>query len=195
MHLYLKNQTALTSGDRPLKILHIGPEFCLQPVLAAMPNATYVSADLMSSLVDLLEVKPDVCMSVTRGCFPSDAFDLVICSHVLEHVDADREAMVELFRMIKPGGLAIVPVPVAWDCELTDERTGLSPSQRAECYGEADHLRMYGRDYLDRLREVGFAAVLYRLDDPSLAMRYRIDLDDPLIVAQKRPISEFSREI
>jgi len=195
MYLYLKNQTDLTSGDRPLKILHIGPEFCLQPVLTAIPNATYVSADLMSSLVDMLEVKPDVCMSVTHGCFPSEAFDLVICSHVLEHVDADREAMVELFRMTKPGGLAIVPVPVAWDCELTDERKELSPLQRAEYYGESDHLRMYGRDYLDRLREAGFAVMLHRLDDPSLAMRYRIDIDEPLVVAQKNPISESSREI
>jgi SAM-dependent methyltransferase len=159
-----------------------------------MPKATYVSADLMISLVDMLEVKPNVCMSLTHGCFPSDAFDLVICSHVLEHVDADREAMSELFRMTKPGGLAIVPVPVAWDCELTDERKELSPSQRAEHYGESDHLRMYGRDYLDRLREAGFATALYRLDDPSLAMRYRIDMDDPLVVAQKRPISDSSPE-
>jgi SAM-dependent methyltransferase len=149
----------------------------------------------MTSLVDMLEVKPDVCMSVTHGCFPSDVFDLVICSHVLEHVDADREAMVELFRMTKPGGLAIVPVPVAWDCELTDERKELSPLQRAEHYGESDHLRMYGRDYLDRLGEAGFATVLHRLDDSSLAMRYRIDIDEPLVVAQKHPISESSREI
>jgi predicted SAM-dependent methyltransferase len=125
-------------------------------------------------------------MSVTQACFRSNTFDLVICSHVLEHVKADRQAIAELFRVTKPGGLAIIPVPVAWQSEITDERDGLSPLERAELYGEADHLRMYGRDYLDRLLEAGFVTHLYRLDDSSLAERYRIDMNDPLVVARKR---------
>jgi len=124
-------------------------------------------------------------MSAPEACFQSDAFDLVICSHVLEHVKADRQAIAELFRVTKPGGLAILPVPIAWNCEMTDERDDLSPSERSEIYGEEEHLRKYGRDYLDRLGEAGFATDLYRLDDPSLVQRYRIDMDDPLVVAQK----------
>jgi SAM-dependent methyltransferase len=185
LYLYLRNQTDCMIGRRPLKILHVGPEFCLQPLLASIPNAVYASADSMVSIVDLLEVKPDVCMSVTEACFPAETFDLVICSHVLEHVKRDREAIAELFRVTKPGGLVLVPAPVDWNTELTDEREELSPIERAELYGEPDHLRKYGRDYLKRLAEGGFATELYRLDDLSLMERYRIDINDPLIVAQR----------
>jgi SAM-dependent methyltransferase len=186
LYLYLRSQTDLLTGAKPLRILHVGPEFCLQPLLASIPNATYVSADLMVSIVNLLEVSPVVFMSVTEACSQSNRFDLVICSHVLEHVKADRQAIAELFRMMKPEGLVIIPVPIDWSSEITEEQEGLSPAERAGRYGEADHVRKYGRDYLDRLREAGFACEWYRLDDPSLEQRFRIDMDDPLVVAQKR---------
>jgi SAM-dependent methyltransferase len=186
LYLYLSKETDLLVARKPIRILHVGPEFCFQPLFVSIPNVTYVSTDLMVSMVDLLGVRPEICMSVTQACFRSNTFDLVICSHVLEHVKADRQAIAELFRVTKPGGLAIIPVPVAWQSEITDERDGLSPLERAELYGEADHLRMYGRDYLDRLLEAGFVTHLYRLDDSSLAERYRIDMNDPLVVARKR---------
>jgi SAM-dependent methyltransferase len=185
MYLYLRDLTDLLGGDEPVSILHVGPEFCLQRLLAAIPKVTYVSTDLMVSIVDLLEVPPDVCMSITEACFSLNAFDLVICSHVLEHVSADRQAIAELFRVTKPGGVALIPVPVAWNCEMTDEREELNPSERADLYGEADHRRRYGRDYLDRLHEAGFGTELFQLTDPFLIQRYRIDMDDPLVVAQK----------
>jgi SAM-dependent methyltransferase len=185
IYLYLRNRTDLLTGRQPARILHVGPEFCLQVLLASIPKATYVSTDLMVSMVDLLEVAPEVCTSITQACFRSNTFDLVICSHVLEHVKRDRQAITELFRVTKPGGIAIIPVPVAWNHETTDEREDLSPSERAEFYGAADHLRRYGRDYLDRLEEAGFATELYRLEDLSLVKRYRIDVDDPLVLAQK----------
>lgn len=185
MYLYLRDRTDILGGGEPVKILHVGAELCLERLLAAMPKAMYVSTDLMVSFVDFLEVPPNVCMSITKACFCSDAFDVVICSHVLEHVREDRQAIVELFRMIRPGGFALVPVPVAWDQEMTDERADLTPFERAQRYGEADHLRRYGRDYLDRLREAGFSTELFRLKDPLLAQRYRIDPGDPLVVARK----------
>jgi SAM-dependent methyltransferase len=185
MYLYLRNETQLLTGKSPLRILHVGPEFCLKGLLVSIPNATYVSADLMVSIIDLLEVKPDVCMSVTEACFSSDAFDLVICSHVLEHVKADRRAIAELFRMTKPGGMAILPVPIEWNSEITEEQEGLSPSERAERYGEADHVRKYGRDYLQRLRDAGFEPYVFQLNESPIAKRHRIDLDDPLVVGLK----------
>jgi ubiquinone/menaquinone biosynthesis C-methylase UbiE len=124
-------------------------------------------------------------MSVTQACFPSNAFDLVICSHVLEHVKADRPAIAELFRVTKPGGLAIIPVPIDWSSESTEERHGLNASERADLYGEADHVRKYGRDYLQRLKDPGFEPCIYRLNESPLAERYRIDTDDPLVVGKK----------
>ena len=187
IYLYLRDQTDLLTGRRTIKILHVGPEFCLQPLLASIPQATYVSVDLMVSVVDLLEVKADVCMSITHGCFRSNVFDLVICSHVLEHVKADWQAMAQLFRMTKPGGVAIVPVPIDWKSAITKEQAGLSPYERAELYGEADHVRQYGRDYVQRLRETGFEPRVFRLNDALLAQHYRIDIEDPLILAYKPP--------
>jgi SAM-dependent methyltransferase len=185
IYAYLRDRTDLLDGKRPIRILHVGPEFCLQPLLASIPSATYVSTDLMASIVDFLGVRPSICMSLTQACFPTNTFDLVICSHVLEHVKADRPAIAELSRITMPGGLAIIPVPIDWSSDSTEEQQGLSPSERAKLYGEADHLRKYGRDYLDRLREGGFATELFRLDDSSLVQRYRIDMDEPLVVAQK----------
>ncbi len=187
LYLFLRKETDLLTGGRSLRILHVGPEVCLQPRLASIPGSTYVSADLMISLIDVLEETPDVCMSVTQACFSSDTFDLVICSHVLEHVRMDRQAIKELFRVTKPGGLAIIPVPIDWQSESTDEREGLTPSNREHLYGEADHVRRYGRDYLSRLKEAGFDPYQYRLNEAHLAKRYRIDVDDPLIVARKLP--------
>jgi SAM-dependent methyltransferase len=124
-------------------------------------------------------------MSITEICFRADAFDLVICSHVLEHVKADRQAMGELFRVVRPGGVAIVPVPISWNSDMTDEEEGLTSLEKRERFGEEDHVRRYGRDYLQRLREAGFEVELHRLNDAQLGSRYRIDNRDPLVVARK----------
>ena len=184
-YLYLRDRTDLLSGRRPIRILHVGPEFCLRPVLASVPRAIYLSTDLMVSIVDLLEIRPDIRMSVTDACFPSDMFDLAVCSHVLEHVKKDQQALAELFRVMKIGGIAIVPVPINWTSAITQEKDGLNAAQRAELYGEADHVRQYGRDYLDRLSEAGFGTELYRPEPASLGVQYRIDMNDPLVVAHK----------
>jgi SAM-dependent methyltransferase len=163
----------------------VGPEFCLKPILAEIPKIKYVAIDLMVSVVDWLEVRADACMSITETAFPSDAFDLVICSHVLEHVKEDRRAIAELFRITRPGGVAVIPVPLAWNEQATDEREGLTAAQRAALYGEAEHVRRYGRDYLDRLREAGFAAELVEAEDLQSRPRYRINAHDPLVIARK----------
>jgi SAM-dependent methyltransferase len=181
----LQYRTPLLAGRQSIRILHVGPEFCLRPLLTGIPDAKYVSIDLMVSLADWLEVRPDACMSITQTAFPSSAFDLVICSHVLEHVKDDKRAIAELFRITKPGGIAIVPVPVAWNRQATDEREGLTASQRAALYGEAEHVRRYGRDYLDRLREAGFVPELIEAEELGVRPQYRIDARDPLVIGRK----------
>jgi SAM-dependent methyltransferase len=185
MYLYLNNQTRIFSGSAPVTILHIGAEYCLESRLRAIPKSRYITVDSMVSLVDLLEVVPAVCASVTELPFPSDYFDLVICSHVFEHVKDDRSAIAEVFRVVKFGGLAAVPIPIDWNRAETDEGGGLSAEERARVYGEADHVRQYGRDYVQRLKDVGFSVELYALADLRGASRYRIDSADPLIIGHK----------
>ncbi len=89
-----------------------------------------------------------------------DSFDLILCSHVLEHVPDDRTAMKELFRVLAPGGMAILMVPIALERATTDEDPSvIDPHERIKRFGQFDHVRLYGRDYVDRLRAAGFEVI------------------------------------
>ncbi len=152
MWLYFKNRTRLFS-DR-LKVLHFAPEFCIQRQLDGLRNIEYMSADLDSpwaqSRVDITHI-PE----------PDSTYDIVLCSHVLEHVPRDRVAMKEIFRILKPGGWAILQVPVQWDRPNTyEDPTIIKPDEREKAFGQSDHVRIYGSDYPDRLRQAGFEATV-----------------------------------
>jgi ubiquinone/menaquinone biosynthesis C-methylase UbiE len=88
---------------------------------------------------------------------PDNHFDCIICYHVLEHVADDLQAMKELFRVLKPGGWAILQSPVDMTQETTLEDSGIiTPEDRRNLFGQEDHLRAYGRDYVERLKKAGF---------------------------------------
>lgn len=146
--LYLRNRTALFSER--LRLLHIAPEDCLQPLLRGQPNLQYVSADRAGGSAMLALDLVDI-------AFSDGAFDVILCSHVLEHVPDDRRAMRELHRVLRPGGWAILLVPEDRSRERTYEDPSLtSAAQRERHFGQWDHVRVYGRDYPERLREAGF---------------------------------------
>ncbi|MFX1554327.1 MAG: class I SAM-dependent methyltransferase [Promethearchaeota archaeon] len=116
-----------------------------------MTNLTYISSDLSSLLAD-------VQMDITDVPFEQTSFDVVLCTHVFEHVVDDYQAMRECFRVLKPGGWAILQSPVEMNRERTFEKPALAtPEDRARTFGHPDHVRVYGRDYVDRLESVGFA--------------------------------------
>jgi ubiquinone/menaquinone biosynthesis C-methylase UbiE len=95
-----------------------------------------------------------------------NSVDLVICNHVLEHVPDDALAMRELHRVLKPGGIAILQVPISTKLKLTDEDHRItSPEQREKRFGQYDHVRLYGSDYTDRLVAAGFSVQTF---DPLL---------------------------
>ena len=115
-----------------------------------MKNLDYTTADLYSPIVD---VKADI----LDLPFPEEHFDFVICNHVLEHIEDDRKAMSELYRVLKKGGRGIFQIPQDVKLEKTYEDFSIQdPKQRAEKFGQYDHVRVYGMDYFDRLRSVGF---------------------------------------
>lgn len=148
MWLYLKRETDFFS--RPMKVLHMAPEQCFLKRFGAMKNLDYTTADLYSPIVD---VKADI----LDLPFPKEHFDFVICNHVLEHIEDDRKAMSELFRVLKKGGRGIFQIPQDVKLEKTYEDFSIQdPKQRAEKFGQYDHVRVYGMDYFDRLRSVGF---------------------------------------
>ena len=106
----------------------------------------YVSADLDSPLA-MANV------DITDLPFDDESFDLILCSHVLEHVHDDRLAMRELRRVLKPDGWALLLVPISADVTFEDPSI-VRPSDRLRLFGQADHVRRYGPDYVDRLRHV-----------------------------------------
>jgi SAM-dependent methyltransferase len=146
--LYLKERTPLLT--EPLSLLHIAPETFLGRTLRALPNIDYLSGDLESPAAM-------VKMDITDIQYPDASFDVILCNHVLEHVPADRQAMRELYRVLKPGGWAILQVPIDESrAETLEDPTIVTPEARQQYYGQYDHVRLYGRDYAERLSEVGF---------------------------------------
>lgn len=154
--LYFQHKTDLFDG-RQKKILHIAPEASLEPLLKARLGANYITADIE-------DPRAAVKMDITQIQYPDDSFDVIYCSHVLEHVPEDRKAMRELRRVLKPGGWAILLVPVVGDHTYEDPSI-TDPAERLKAFGLEDHVRQYGRDYIDRLREAGFAVKMTEVAD------------------------------
>ncbi len=146
--LYFQTQTNLLT-DR-LRVLHFAPELALEQRLRAQPGLDYVTADLLRTDVDLT-------LDVTRLELDDESFDVLICSHVLEHVTDDRLAMRELLRVTCPGGWAILTTPVRADRTETYEDWSITdPAGRLQHFGQADHVRQYGTNFPELLRAEGW---------------------------------------
>ena len=144
-------KTSLFDG-RQKRMLHFAPERQIMRRLAAFRYIEYCSADLRSPIARHH-------MDITELAFPSRYFDAIYCSHVLEHVPNDRKAMAELYRVLKPGGWAILQVPIQGETTLEDPNV-TTPEERTRLYGQEDHVRQYGRDYRNRLDAAGFAVTV-----------------------------------
>jgi SAM-dependent methyltransferase len=151
MFIYVTRKTNLFDGDRK-RILHIAPEDQLSRLFQKADSIDYLSADLSSPTAM-------VKMDVTDIHFSECSFDVIFCSHVLEHVPDDRRAMRELYRVLKPRGWAILQVPISTDPTFEDP-TVTSPEAREQLFGQADHVRRYGPDYADRLATAGFSVLV-----------------------------------
>ncbi|WP_246317037.1 glycosyltransferase [Paenibacillus agri] len=173
----------LASGiDNKHKLLHIAPESNLRRWLENEVN-TYIAGDLFPS--DLETQKIDI----TDISYENDSFDVVICSHVLEHVPDDTRALKEFYRVLKPGGWGILQVPIALNIDKTYEDASIvTPEDRLEAFGQEDHVRMYARDYVDRLLAVGFSVEVFNIFDRyglNEAIKYGLSEQDNLYVVHK----------
>jgi len=149
LYLFLAQKTNFFS-HKPKKILHIGPEICLQKAVSNVPSVFYTSGDVRDGAA---MVKLDV---TDMDC-EDQAFDIVICSHVLEHVSNDKKAMSELFRVLNPEGYAIIQVPLSSAEETYEDPSIQTPEEREVLFGYHDHVRLYGKkDFVKRLEGVGF---------------------------------------
>ena len=146
--LYLKNDTNFFSDN--LKVLHFAPEQAFYKRFKHMKNLNYVTTDLNSPLAD---IKADIC----NLPFNNETFDVILCNHVLEHIPDDTKAMQELYRVMKTGGYGIFQIPQDLSRDVTFEDNSITDKQeRAKIFGQYDHVRVYGRDYFNKLRHIGF---------------------------------------
>ena len=150
--LYLDRVLSVGNQARRYRLLEFAPSFGLSRKLKRHPLVDYRSADLYRNNVD-----DRVDITDMRG-YRDGSFDIVLCSHVLEHVPDDRRAMRELHRILRPDGLAIVMVPLVHGVDETNEDPAIdNPALRWKYFGSDDHLRQYGqRDFADRLAAAGF---------------------------------------
>ena len=150
MWLFLKNDTTFFTSKTKLKVLHIAPEQCFLDIFKKQQNLTYTTSDLESPIAD---VKADICDLP----FKDNSFDVVFCNHVLEHITDDKKAMQELFRVMKKGGFGIFQIPQDMSREKTfEDNSIIDKKERTEIFGQYDHVRVYGKDYFNKLRSVGF---------------------------------------
>ena len=150
MWLFLRDETTFFTTTEKLKVLHIAPEQCFLDIFKKQKNLDYITSDLESPIAD---VKADIC----NLPFKENEFDVVFCNHVLEHIATDEKAMQELYRVLKPGGFGIFQIPQDLNRAITFEDDSITDKkERAKIFGQYDHVRVYGRDYFNKLRAVGF---------------------------------------
>tara|TARA_B100000809_G_C15110974_1_gene520579 strand:+ start:1021 stop:1791 length:771 start_codon:yes stop_codon:yes gene_type:complete len=148
--LFLRDETTFFTSEKKLKTLHIAPEQCFLDLFRKQQNLDYTTSDLESPIAD---VKADICDLP----FDDNSFDVVFCNHVLEHIADDTKAMQELFRVLKKGGFGIFQIPQDLSRATTfEDHTITDRKERTRIFGQYDHVRIYGLDYFDKLRSIGF---------------------------------------
>jgi SAM-dependent methyltransferase len=176
--LYLRDKLR----RRRLALLHWAPEPALERRLRELPELDYTSADLDPR-------KAMRKLDITAVDAPDASWDVILCSHVLEHVPDDRQAMRELLRVLRPGGFALLLVPVDSGRDQTFEDASLTtPEERSAAYWSEEHVRLYGRDFPRRLEEAGFDVTVERpvagLDRRAL-LRHGLDPAEEIYVCRR----------
>ena len=178
--LYLKEKTNFFTDD--IKFLHIAPEYCFISLFKKQKNLDYTTADLNSPWAD-------VKMDVHAIPFEENSFDVIMCNHVLEHVEDDRKVMSEFFRVMNKGGWGIFQVPIDTNNPNTEEDKSVTdPKERERLYWQDDHLRLFGLDYGKKLAAAGFKVTesdFINELSPELVERYALPKDEIVYFCQK----------
>lgn len=181
LFLYLKRRRDFFIKN--LRVLHVAPQKMLQKKFSKLRNLEYIS-------INIIPGKAMFKMDLTNLTFENNYFDIIICSHVLEHIIDDKLAMQELFRVLKKNGWGLILVPINSSVKDTLENSTISdPRTRKELYGQEDHVRRYGLDFIDRLKNVGFKVEIddfaEELDDSTIN-RYGLDKNEKIYFVSER---------
>ena len=147
-----------------------------------LQRKTDFTSDLYSPLAD---VKADICDLP----FEDEQFDVIFCNHVLEHIPDDTQAMRELYRVLSKGGWGIFQVPQELErAETFSDDTITDPKERARIFGQYDHVRIYGKDYFDKLRSIGFEVIptpCREIASEEEIKKYRLVAEEILPIVRK----------
>jgi len=184
--LYLKYKADIF--NKRLKILHVSPEPALYQVISRIQGIDYtIGTKYAEGSYYPAEI---TFFDLTGMPHQDNTFDLVICNHVLEHIPNDLQAMQEIHRILKPGGEAILQVPISYKIEKTlEDDTVVTEADRHRIFGQFDHVRIYGPDYQQRLESVGFTVNVHHPGDENWPhediTKYALNQKEPLFVAHK----------
>lgn len=154
--IFLNHQTSLFDGS-PKRMLHIAPEPQFEEKFREIPTLDYLTLDRGNP-------GAGINADITDIPFSDDSFDIIYCSHVLEHVDDDRKALFELSRVLNPDGWVVILVPIISSTTYEDP-TVTKPEDREKVYGHPEHVRNYGSDFKTRLEESGFSVTVFSSTD------------------------------
>jgi SAM-dependent methyltransferase len=178
--LFLEERTQLLKDE--LHLLEVAPWWSLSRRFQSLPNLRF-------DAVDRERAGPHVSLVGDVASLPlaGDCLDALLCIHVLEHVQDDRGAMAELQRVLRPGGWALVSVPIRLDRATHEDPSITDPAERQRVFGERSHVRWYGADLADRLRDAGFEVELDLASDlpESVCRRHGLRRDENLFVCRK----------
>ena len=178
--LYLQNETTILSDQ--LRVLHFAPEYIVQKRLQKFKNLDYISTDFSSPLA---KVK----MDIQNIIYEDNFIDCILCFHVLDHVADDNRAIYELYRVLRPGGWAIIQSSVDLSMEKTfEDPTATTTKERLKIYGQIDLARKYGRDFVTRLIAPGLIVkpIQYgREIGEDLSKKYGISINDTFYYCTK----------
>lgn len=183
VHAFLKGEGAFSKPPNFNSILHFAPEKSLFKALSENSIREYRRVDINPGrFPPAMGVENADILALD---FEDNRFDLILCNHVLEHIDDDFKALRELNRVLKPSGVAVLQVPMSLKSKKTIEYEGISsPRERLRVYGQADHVRLYGKDYAARLQQAGFVAEVHDLAEAHSEMG--LDPLEKLYVGRKR---------
>lgn len=154
---YMNEKTNLFNKDLRIRLLHFAPEKSFYDIFSKNTNIDYYPCDISPELYAYNGNQKVKKVDITNIPFDENYFDVILCSHVLEHIPDDSKAMFELYRVMKKDAWGIFQVPIDFNRLVTYEDIKIvKPQDRKKAFGQDDHVRIYGQDYIGRLRNVGF---------------------------------------
>jgi SAM-dependent methyltransferase len=179
LYLYLKN--LFKTLNKNTRVLHVAPEEPIKKILKENYLINYTAGDYFASGYNY---SSDVMhLNIEQTDFLNDSFDIVICCHVLEHVNDDNKAINEIHRILSNNGIAILQVPISLLLDNTLEiKEFRSENLNNILYGQEDHLRLYGKDYFTKIKNAGFEVIQEQIKN---ANNFGIESNEFIIVARK----------